>query len=159
MLVQEIIKLGDITDEEKSTKQNKMLIIFRFIMLALIILLILAWIASIVLGQHFILLLILAVIFILLYVFSFVGDDLFVTNTERLQKGIIQGAGNSILIKLNQIGSVSETLEAIKMAHSYIHPAIRFFLTNIISVSCCFSLHKMPAYPDTLHSFQDSPQS
>ena len=46
-----------------------------------------------------------------------VGDDLFVTNTERLSKGIKLGAGNSILIKLNQIGSVSETLEAIKMAH------------------------------------------
>ena len=46
-----------------------------------------------------------------------VGDDLFVTNTERLAKGIEIGAGNSILIKLNQIGSVSETLEAIKMAH------------------------------------------
>lgn len=46
-----------------------------------------------------------------------VGDDLFVTNTERLSKGIEIGAGNSILIKLNQIGSVSETLEAIKMAH------------------------------------------
>lgn len=46
-----------------------------------------------------------------------VGDDLFVTNTERLAKGIEQGCGNSILIKLNQIGSVSETLEAIKMAH------------------------------------------
>ena len=46
-----------------------------------------------------------------------VGDDLFVTNTERLAKGIANGSGNSILIKLNQIGSVSETLEAIKMAH------------------------------------------
>ena len=46
-----------------------------------------------------------------------VGDDLFVTNTERLSKGIELGCGNSILIKLNQIGSVSETLEAIKMAH------------------------------------------
>ncbi|MGN0394355.1 MAG: phosphopyruvate hydratase [Coprococcus sp.] len=46
-----------------------------------------------------------------------VGDDLFVTNTERLAKGIALGCGNSILIKLNQIGSVSETLEAIKMAH------------------------------------------
>ncbi|WP_373732265.1 phosphopyruvate hydratase [Bacteroides heparinolyticus] len=46
-----------------------------------------------------------------------VGDDLFVTNTERLANGIKGGAGNSILIKLNQIGSVSETLEAIKMAH------------------------------------------
>ena len=44
-----------------------------------------------------------------------VGDDLFVTNTERLAKGIQLGAGNAILIKLNQIGSVSETLEAIKM--------------------------------------------
>ena len=46
-----------------------------------------------------------------------VGDDLFVTNTERLSKGIANGSGNSILIKLNQIGSVSETMEAIKMAH------------------------------------------
>lgn len=47
-----------------------------------------------------------------------VGDDLFVTNTERLQKGIDLGAANAILIKLNQIGSVSETLDAIKMAHN-----------------------------------------
>jgi enolase len=46
-----------------------------------------------------------------------VGDDLFVTNTERLKKGISLGCANSILIKLNQIGSLSETLEAIKMAH------------------------------------------
>lgn len=46
-----------------------------------------------------------------------VGDDLFVTNTGRLQKGIQSGCGNSILIKLNQIGTISETLEAIKMAH------------------------------------------
>ncbi len=46
-----------------------------------------------------------------------VGDDLFVTNTKRLKKGIDNGAGNSILIKLNQIGSVSETIEAVKMAH------------------------------------------
>ncbi|MBQ1528807.1 MAG: phosphopyruvate hydratase, partial [Clostridia bacterium] len=46
-----------------------------------------------------------------------VGDDLFVTNTERLDKGIELGAGNSILIKLNQIGSVSETLNAIRTAH------------------------------------------
>lgn len=53
-----------------------------------------------------------------------VGDDLFVTNTERLAKGIEQGAGNSILIKLNQIGSVSETLEAIKMAHKAGYTAI-----------------------------------
>ena len=47
-----------------------------------------------------------------------VGDDLFVTNTERLAKGISLGAGNAILIKLNQIGSVSETLDAIKMAQN-----------------------------------------
>lgn len=53
-----------------------------------------------------------------------VGDDLFVTNTERLQKGIELGCGNSILIKLNQIGSVSETLEAIKMAHKAGYTAI-----------------------------------
>lgn len=53
-----------------------------------------------------------------------VGDDLFVTNTERLKKGINEGCGNSILIKLNQIGSVSETLEAIKMAHKAGYTAI-----------------------------------
>ena len=53
-----------------------------------------------------------------------VGDDLFVTNTERLSKGISLGCGNSILIKLNQIGSVSETLEAIKMAHKAGYTAI-----------------------------------
>jgi enolase len=45
-----------------------------------------------------------------------VGDDLFVTNTERLKKGIKEGAGNSILIKVNQIGTVSETLDAIDLA-------------------------------------------
>jgi enolase len=53
-----------------------------------------------------------------------VGDDLFVTNTERLKKGIDSGCANSILIKLNQIGSVSETLEAIKMAHNAGYTAI-----------------------------------
>ncbi len=53
-----------------------------------------------------------------------VGDDLFVTNTERLQKGIELGSGNSILIKLNQIGSVSETIEAIKLAHKAGYTAI-----------------------------------
>ena len=53
-----------------------------------------------------------------------VGDDLFVTNTERLSKGIQLGCGNAILIKLNQIGSVSETLEAIKMAHKAGYTAI-----------------------------------
>lgn len=53
-----------------------------------------------------------------------VGDDLFVTNTERLKKGIELGCGNSILIKLNQIGSVSETMNAIKMAHKAGYTAI-----------------------------------
>lgn len=53
-----------------------------------------------------------------------VGDDLFVTNTTRLSKGIANGCGNSILIKLNQIGSVSETLEAIKMAHKAGYTAV-----------------------------------
>ena len=53
-----------------------------------------------------------------------VGDDLFVKNTERLEKGIDNGCANSILIKLNQIGSVSETLEAIKMAHKAGYTAI-----------------------------------
>lgn len=46
-----------------------------------------------------------------------VGDDLFVTNVARLQKGIDSGCGNSILIKLNQIGTLSETLNAVKLAH------------------------------------------
>lgn len=45
-----------------------------------------------------------------------VGDDLFVTNTERLQRGIEQQAGNTILIKVNQIGTLTETLDAIEMA-------------------------------------------
>ena len=53
-----------------------------------------------------------------------VGDDLFVTNTQRLKKGIELGCGNSILIKPNQIGSVSETLEAVKMAHQAGYTAI-----------------------------------
>ena len=53
-----------------------------------------------------------------------VGDDLFVTNTERLKKGIDNGCANAILIKLNQIGSVSETSEAIKMAHKAGYTAI-----------------------------------
>ncbi|MCC5926501.1 MAG: phosphopyruvate hydratase [Bacteroidetes bacterium] len=46
-----------------------------------------------------------------------VGDDLFVTNTERLYKGITEGVGNAILIKVNQIGTLTETLDAIEMAH------------------------------------------
>ena len=53
-----------------------------------------------------------------------VGDDLFVTNTERLSKGIQLGCGNSILIKLNQIGTLSETLEAIQLAHRSGYTAI-----------------------------------
>ena len=53
-----------------------------------------------------------------------VGDDLFVTNTERLEKGIDLGCANSILIKLNQIGSVSETIEAIKMARKAGYTAV-----------------------------------
>jgi enolase len=46
-----------------------------------------------------------------------VGDDLFVTNTERLRRGIKMGVANSILVKVNQIGSLSETLDAVDMAH------------------------------------------
>ncbi|MCR5759694.1 MAG: phosphopyruvate hydratase [Bacteroidales bacterium] len=48
-----------------------------------------------------------------------VGDDLFVTNVKYLEKGIAMGAGNSILIKVNQIGSLTETLDAIEMAHRH----------------------------------------
>jgi enolase len=53
-----------------------------------------------------------------------VGDDLFVTNTERLQKGIDEGVANSILIKLNQIGSLTETLAAIEMAKRASYTAV-----------------------------------
>ncbi len=53
-----------------------------------------------------------------------VGDDLFVTNTERLQQGINEGAGNSILIKVNQIGTVSETLDAIDLARRNSYTAV-----------------------------------
>jgi enolase len=53
-----------------------------------------------------------------------VGDDLFVTNTERLQRGIDEGVANSILIKVNQIGTVSETLEAIQLAGRYGYTSI-----------------------------------
>ena len=47
-----------------------------------------------------------------------VGDDLFVTNVKRLQEGIQQGIGNSILIKVNQIGTVTETIDAVQLAQS-----------------------------------------
>ncbi len=53
-----------------------------------------------------------------------VGDDIFVTNTERLQRGIDEGVGNSILIKVNQIGTVSETMEAIDLARRYGYTSI-----------------------------------
>src|SRR5207249_4040970 len=53
-----------------------------------------------------------------------VGDDLFVTNTSRLERGISEGIGNSILIKLNQIGTVTETIEAIEMARRAGYTAI-----------------------------------
>ena len=53
-----------------------------------------------------------------------VGDDLFVTNVQRLQRGIEEGVGNSILIKLNQIGTVTETFEAIELGRRYGYPSI-----------------------------------
>ena len=53
-----------------------------------------------------------------------VGDDLFVTNTTRLSKGISEGAGNAILIKLNQIGTLTETLDAVEMAKEAGYTAI-----------------------------------
>lgn len=53
-----------------------------------------------------------------------VGDDLFVTNTRRLAEGIRRGVGNSILIKVNQIGTLTETLDAISMAHAAGYTAI-----------------------------------
>jgi enolase len=53
-----------------------------------------------------------------------VGDDLFVTNTERLSRGITEGVANSILIKVNQIGTLTETLDAIEMAHKAGYTAV-----------------------------------
>ena len=53
-----------------------------------------------------------------------VGDDLFVTNTKRLQKGIDEGSANAILIKLNQIGTLTETLEAIELAHNFKYASV-----------------------------------
>jgi enolase len=53
-----------------------------------------------------------------------VGDDLFVTNTERLERGIREGVANSILVKVNQIGSLTETLEAVDMAHRSAYTAV-----------------------------------
>jgi enolase len=53
-----------------------------------------------------------------------VGDDLFVTNTERLVRGIEEGAANSILVKVNQIGSLSETLDAVETAHRASYTAV-----------------------------------
>jgi enolase len=53
-----------------------------------------------------------------------VGDDLFVTNVERLRRGIEEGAGNAILVKVNQIGTLTETLEAIELAHSNGYAAV-----------------------------------
>ena len=53
-----------------------------------------------------------------------VGDDLFVTNTKRLQKGIKEHIANSILVKVNQIGTLSETLEAVEMAHKAGYTAV-----------------------------------
>jgi len=53
-----------------------------------------------------------------------VGDDLFVTNTKRLQRGIEEGIANSILIKVNQIGTISETLESIELGRRYGYTSI-----------------------------------
>jgi enolase len=53
-----------------------------------------------------------------------VGDDLFVTNTKRLSRGIKEHIANSILVKVNQIGSLSETLEAVEMAHKAGYTAV-----------------------------------
>ena len=53
-----------------------------------------------------------------------VGDDLFVTNTRRLKDGIARGAANAILIKVNQIGSLTETLDAVDMAHRNAYRAV-----------------------------------
>ncbi|MGL5889278.1 MAG: phosphopyruvate hydratase, partial [Bacteroidia bacterium] len=53
-----------------------------------------------------------------------VGDDLFVTNTDRLAEGIVNGVANSILIKVNQIGSLTETIDAVQMAHTHAYTSV-----------------------------------
>src|SRR5205823_2928253 len=53
-----------------------------------------------------------------------VGDDLFVTNTKRLQRGIESGAANAILVKVNQIGTLTETLDAVETAHKAAYRAV-----------------------------------
>jgi enolase len=53
-----------------------------------------------------------------------VGDDLFVTNTDRLSDGIAKGVANSLLVKVNQIGTLSETLDAVNMAHKGKYTAV-----------------------------------
>jgi enolase len=53
-----------------------------------------------------------------------VGDDLFVTSTSRLQKGIERGVANSILVKVNQIGTLTETIEAVRLAHENGYTAV-----------------------------------
>jgi enolase len=53
-----------------------------------------------------------------------VGDDLFVTNVNFLERGISEGVANSILVKVNQIGTLSETLDAVSMAHRYSYSSI-----------------------------------
>src|SRR3546814_7742673 len=53
-----------------------------------------------------------------------VGDDIFVTNPQRLAEGIGKGVANSILVKVNQIGTLSETLKAVQMAHAAAYPAV-----------------------------------
>ena len=60
-----------------------------------------------------------------------VGDDLFVTNTEILSKGIEQGIGNSILIKVNQIGTLTETFDAIEMAQKAGYTAVVSVLVKL----------------------------
>jgi enolase len=55
---------------------------------------------------------------------NLVGDDLFVTNTERLRRGIETGTGNAILVKVNQIGTLTETLEAVETAHRAAYRAV-----------------------------------
>ena len=53
-----------------------------------------------------------------------VGDDLFVTNPKRLERGIREGVANSILVKVNQIGTLTETLDAVRMAHEANYTAV-----------------------------------
>ena len=84
-----------------------------------------------------------------------VGDDLFVTNTKRLRKGIMEKSANSILIKVNQIGTLTETLEAIELADFSIIP----FLNLSVLVTNKSSPTSWTLFPNSLFNSDHPSQS